>query len=352
MRSYENLGSNPYNDNYRSESKGSARNYYSGEFDPANRVRGAYGSESSGRGNASRTGDFGSGRDSQAASGYGGTSSYGRSAGSSNYGSGSSNYGSGSANYGSGSSNYGSGSSNYGSSGSNRRYGSNDWDSSNRYGERDAWDRGTDEVKSWFGDDDAERRRRMDDTRDNDSHRSNRSSYGSSSNYGGSGYGSGSSNYGSGSSTYGSGSSGYGSSNYGSGSAGYGSYNAGSGSSNVGSGSNYGSSSYGSGYGSGSSYGASNSNYGNSSNRYSSDWDRNRDRDHDDDRGFFDRAGDEIKSWFGDEEAERRRRMDEMREREYDRDYNNRQRTHTSYGNTYSGPPYSYGSSSRRDYEW
>jgi len=30
-------------------------------------------------------------------------------------------------------------------------------------------------------------------------------------------------------------------------------------------------------------------------------------------RGFFERAGDEIKSWFGDEEAERRRRMDERR---------------------------------------
>jgi hypothetical protein len=29
------------------------------------------------------------------------------------------------------------------------------------------------------------------------------------------------------------------------------------------------------------------------------------------DRGFFDRAGDEVRSWFGDDEAERRRRMDE-----------------------------------------
>lgn len=43
--------------------------------------------------------------------------------------------------------------------------------------------------------------------------------------------------------------------------------------------------------------------------------------DHDEDRGFFDRAGDEIRSWFGDEEAERRRRYDERQaERdEYDR---------------------------------
>ena len=42
---------------------------------------------------------------------------------------------------------------------------------------------------------------------------------------------------------------------------------------------------------------------------------RSWDRDDDDrDRGFFDRAGDEVASWFGDEEAERRRRED-MRQR-------------------------------------
>ena len=36
-------------------------------------------------------------------------------------------------------------------------------------------------------------------------------------------------------------------------------------------------------------------------------------RDYDEDnRGFFDRAGDELRSWFGDEEAERRRRQDEL----------------------------------------
>jgi hypothetical protein len=33
----------------------------------------------------------------------------------------------------------------------------------------------------------------------------------------------------------------------------------------------------------------------------------------DDDRGFFDRAGDEVRSWFGDDEAQRRRQMDERR---------------------------------------
>src|SRR5688572_21575264 len=32
-----------------------------------------------------------------------------------------------------------------------------------------------------------------------------------------------------------------------------------------------------------------------------------------DDRGFLDRAGDEVRSWFGDEEAERRRELDERR---------------------------------------
>lgn len=46
---------------------------------------------------------------------------------------------------------------------------------------------------------------------------------------------------------------------------------------------------------------------------------RPRDYD-DDDRGFFDRAGDEVRSWFGDEEAERRRRWDErLQQRDYER---------------------------------
>jgi hypothetical protein len=39
--------------------------------------------------------------------------------------------------------------------------------------------------------------------------------------------------------------------------------------------------------------------------------DRRRGRD---ERGFFERAGDEVASWFGDEEAERRRREDQMRQ--------------------------------------
>ena len=41
---------------------------------------------------------------------------------------------------------------------------------------------------------------------------------------------------------------------------------------------------------------------------------QDRDDDDRDDRGFFERAGDEVASWFGDEEAERRRRED-MRQR-------------------------------------
>jgi hypothetical protein len=48
--------------------------------------------------------------------------------------------------------------------------------------------------------------------------------------------------------------------------------------------------------------------------RWSDDRYENRDRGGSrDDRGFFERAGDEVASWFGDEDAERRRREDRMR---------------------------------------
>ncbi|GAA0726978.1 DUF2171 domain-containing protein [Sphingomonas japonica] len=43
-----------------------------------------------------------------------------------------------------------------------------------------------------------------------------------------------------------------------------------------------------------------------------------------DDRGFFDRAGDEVRSWFGDDDAERRREMD----RRYDERYGNATDSH------------------------
>ena len=54
--------------------------------------------------------------------------------------------------------------------------------------------------------------------------------------------------------------------------------------------------------------------------------------EHRDDRGYrdrnerpmSDRAGDEVRSWFGDDEAARRRRMDESRDDRSDRDWNDR----------------------------
>jgi hypothetical protein len=53
--------------------------------------------------------------------------------------------------------------------------------------------------------------------------------------------------------------------------------------------------------------------------RESRDWGRG-DRN---ERGFFERAGDEVASWFGDDEAERRRQMDRMRD-ERERSYGGR----------------------------
>jgi osmotically-inducible protein OsmY len=44
-------------------------------------------------------------------------------------------------------------------------------------------------------------------------------------------------------------------------------------------------------------------------------------RDRAEDRGYVDRASDEVRSWVGDEEAERRRQMDEQRDRERDARY-------------------------------
>jgi hypothetical protein len=72
-------------------------------------------------------------------------------------------------------------------------------------------------------------------------------------------------------------------------------------------------------------------------------------------RGFLERAGDELRSWFGDEDAERRRIRDE---REYGRDYGREghrqslrsdyERGYGEYGRGYTG----YGREGRRgDYE-
>lgn len=55
-----------------------------------------------------------------------------------------------------------------------------------------------------------------------------------------------------------------------------------------------------------------------------------------DDRGFFDRAGDELRSWFGDDEAERRRRYDEYMDRRFDAERMNRRYFPTPY--TYDRP--------------
>src|SRR6266850_2392084 len=44
------------------------------------------------------------------------------------------------------------------------------------------------------------------------------------------------------------------------------------------------------------------------------------------DRGFFDRAGDEVRSWFGDEDAQRRRVRDERDTRAEDRGWGREQR--------------------------
>src|SRR5437763_10667042 len=59
--------------------------------------------------------------------------------------------------------------------------------------------------------------------------------------------------------------------------------------------------------------------------------DEERERGGREERGFFERAGDEVASWFGDEEAERRRREDERmrqheREHGYGRDWRGEER--------------------------
>lgn len=64
--------------------------------------------------------------------------------------------------------------------------------------------------------------------------------------------------------------------------------------------------------------------------------DRNRDYDGNDERGFFDRAGDEVRSWFGDEEAERRRQRDAL---EDERNYRHGGTGYGDYRSQYRQPP-------------
>jgi hypothetical protein len=61
--------------------------------------------------------------------------------------------------------------------------------------------------------------------------------------------------------------------------------------------------------------------YGSDGHRFTDHGDNRRLRENDvGERGFMARAGDEVRSWFGDEEAERRREMDQRWEGAYDRD--------------------------------
>ena len=53
---------------------------------------------------------------------------------------------------------------------------------------------------------------------------------------------------------------------------------------------------------------------GRGSGRWTDEFGRERFAGREDDRGFFERAGDEVRSWFGDEEAERRREHDQQRD--------------------------------------
>ncbi|HEY0114890.1 MAG TPA: DUF2171 domain-containing protein [Allosphingosinicella sp.] len=51
------------------------------------------------------------------------------------------------------------------------------------------------------------------------------------------------------------------------------------------------------------------------------DWDRNRDNDRGSDRGFFERAGEEVRSWFGGDRDDDRNSYGRPNERDYDRGY-------------------------------
>jgi hypothetical protein len=73
-----------------------------------------------------------------------------------------------------------------------------------------------------------------------------------------------------------------------------------------------------------------------STNRRGDDGDRDR-RYGDEDRGFFERAGDEVRSWFGDDEAERRREMDRLR---YEREQGWSGSRGGDYGSGYYGSDY------------
>ena len=66
------------------------------------------------------------------------------------------------------------------------------------------------------------------------------------------------------------------------------------------------------------------------------DDDRNFSRNREDERGFFERAGDEIASWFGDDDAERRREREHMSDDRFgrDREFFGRDRHPTNFRNS------------------
>lgn len=78
----------------------------------------------------------------------------------------------------------------------------------------------------------------------------------------------------------------------------------------------------------------------------------NRNYERDDDRGFIDRAGDEVRSWFGDDEAERRRERDAReRGREWRGDTRPEDRNYYGGGTGYGGAGSTGRSSSRQDFD-
>ena len=80
----------------------------------------------------------------------------------------------------------------------------------------------------------------------------------------------------------------------------------------------------------------------------------NRDRGGRDERGFWDRASDEVASWFGDDDAERRRRHDQAREQR-DHDFagrdRDRSREHSAFGRGWGGADRDYDRGYGRDFD-
>lgn len=77
---------------------------------------------------------------------------------------------------------------------------------------------------------------------------------------------------------------------------------------------------------------------------------------HEDDRGFIERAGDEVRSWFGDEDADRRRHMDAREDPEHTHHYHSPANHQGGPGGgqwgsrNQPGPSYGQGSSARGAY--